>query len=79
LTKTTEEQGEEPELHISIHALSGVCSKAKTFPLFVPMDDVKLVALIDSGCATTFLNPSVIEKVGLSVTKTVPEKVTVAN
>jgi hypothetical protein len=43
------------------------------------MDDVKLVALIDSGSTTTFLNPFVIEKVGLSVTKTVPEKVTVAN
>jgi hypothetical protein len=62
-----------------MHALSGTCSKAQIFPLFVYTGDVKVVALIDSGSTTTFLGPSVIEKDELSVSHTTPEKVTVAN
>jgi hypothetical protein len=66
----TETQEEEPELQIS---------KAQTFPLFVYIGDVKVVTLIDSGSTTIFLDPSVIEKVGLLVSHTTPEKITVAN
>jgi hypothetical protein len=76
---TNETQEIEPKLQISMHALSRTCSKAQTFPLFVYMGDVKVVSLIDSGSTTTFLDPSVIVKVGLSVGYTTPEKVTVAN
>jgi predicted aspartyl protease len=62
-----------------MHALSGTCSKAQTFPLFVQMGDVKMVALIDSGSTTTFLDPSLIEKVGMLASHNKPEKVIVAN
>jgi hypothetical protein len=74
-----EEQDEGSKLQISMHALPETCSKAQTFPLFVQMGDVKMVALIDSGSTTTFLDPSVIEKLGISVSHNKPKKVSVAN
>jgi hypothetical protein len=75
----TETQETEPKLQISMHALSGTCTKSQTFPLFVYIGDVKVVALIDSGSTTTFLNPSVIGKAWLSVSYNAPKKVIVAN
>jgi hypothetical protein len=75
----TETQEIEPELQISLHALSGTCTKAQTLALFVYIGDVKVVALIDSGSTTTFLDPFVIEKDGISVSYNVPKKVTIAN
>jgi hypothetical protein len=77
--KTREDQAEELELQISLHAMSGTGFKAQTFPLFVSMGEVTLVALIDSGSTSTFVDTSVLEKVGLSVHQSTPEKVTVAN
>jgi hypothetical protein len=65
--KTREDQAEELELQISLHAMSGTGFKAQTFPLFVSMGEVTLVALIDSGSTSTFVDTSVLEKVGLSV------------
>jgi hypothetical protein len=79
IADTMEDQTEQPELQISLHALSVTCSKAHTFPLFVLMEDTRLLALIGSGSTSTFIDPTVIEKVGLSVNQTTPEKVTVAN
>jgi hypothetical protein len=78
-TEPIEDQAGEPELQISMHALSETCSKAQTFLLFVQMDDVKLVALVDSGSTTSFLDPSIISMVGLILGPIKPEKVTVAN
>jgi hypothetical protein len=78
-TETIEDHPEEPELQISMHALSGTCSRAQTFPLFVQSHGIKLVALVDSGSTTSFLDPSVILKARLILGPSKPEKVTVAN
>jgi short subunit fatty acids transporter len=67
------------ELLISMHAISSIASAAKTFPLFVTIGSMKLVALIDSGSSTTFIDPSVIVKANLPVHNHEPIKVTVAN
>jgi hypothetical protein len=86
--KETEEQGDDNvvadnddnlELVISMHALPGTSSKARTFPLFLQLGSVKALALIDSGSTTTFLDPSIVDKVGLSIQNHDPVKVTVAN
>jgi hypothetical protein len=68
-----------PELQISMHALSGTSSKAKTFTLFVHIGRAKCLALIDSGSTTTFLDPSVLATLAFPVTNHAPVKVTVAN
>jgi hypothetical protein len=78
-TETIEDQPEEPELQISMHALSETCSRAQTFPLFVQSHGIKLVALVDSGSTTSFLDPSVILKARLILGPSKPKKVTVAN
>jgi hypothetical protein len=75
----TTTENTDPDLQISMHALFGTSSKAKTFPLFVQIGNTKILALIDSGSTTTFLDPSVIEKTELPVTNHSPVKVTVAN
>jgi hypothetical protein len=75
--QTSEEEG--PELQISLHAMSGTTNEAKTFPLFVHIGNIKLVALIDSGTTTTFMDPSVIVQIGLPVINHKPVKVTVVN
>jgi hypothetical protein len=62
-----------------MHALSGTSSKAQTFPLFVFIGTTKLQAFIDRGSTTTFLDPSVIDRVHIPVTNHPPLKVTVAN
>jgi hypothetical protein len=62
-----------------MHVLSGTSSKAQTFPLFVYIGTTKLLALIDSGSTTTFLDPSVIDRVHIPVKNHSPLKVTVAN
>jgi hypothetical protein len=64
-----------PQLQISMHALSGTSSKA----LFVYIGSTKLLALIDSGSTTTFLDPSVIDRIHITITNHPPLKVTVAN
>jgi predicted aspartyl protease len=68
-----------PEHHISMHALSGTSSNAKTFPLFIHINNTKVLALIDSGSTTTFLDPSVMARAKLQVTNHASVKVTVAN
>jgi hypothetical protein len=67
-----------PELMISIHALSGTASHASTFPLFLHLGNQKLVALVDSGSTTSFTDLSVVEK-SIIVSNHDPLKVTVAN
>jgi hypothetical protein len=62
-----------------MHALAGTSSNAKTFPLFLPINNIKALALIDSGSTTTFLDPSVITRTSLPITNHTPVKVTVAN
>jgi hypothetical protein len=69
-----------PELQISMHALSDTLSNAKTFPLFVHIGNIKVLALIDSGSTTTFLDPSLMTRAHLPViTNHALVKVTVAN
>jgi hypothetical protein len=53
---------EGPKLQISMHAMSGTSTEAKTFPLFMHISSVKLVAILDSGSTSTFMDPSVIIK-----------------
>jgi hypothetical protein len=53
--------------------------KQKTFPLFVYIGNVKLVALLDSDSTTTFIDPSVVLRTNLPVINHKPIKVTVAN
>jgi hypothetical protein len=43
------------------------------------MENVKLVAIVDSGSTTSFLDTSIISMVGLIIGPSKPEKVTVAN
>jgi hypothetical protein len=68
-----------PELQISMHALSGTSSHASTFPLFLHVGKLKLVALVDSGSTTSFIDPAVIEKSSITISNHDPEQVTVAN
>jgi RNase P subunit RPR2 len=73
------DEEQEPTLQISMHAISGTATKAKTFPLFVTIGSTKLVALIDSGSTRTFIDPSVISKTNALVQNHNPVQVTVAN
>jgi hypothetical protein len=43
------------------------------------MENVKLVAIVDSGSTTSFLDTSIISMVGLIIGPSKPEKVTVTN
>jgi hypothetical protein len=70
---------EGPELQISLHALLGTSSHAKTFPLFIHMGTQKLVALVDTGSIASFIDPSVIEKSTIQIDNHDPLKVTVSN
>jgi hypothetical protein len=74
---TATEEG--PELQIYMHALSGTSSHAKTFPLFIHIGHHKLVALVDSGSTSSFIDPTVIDKVKIEVENHDPVQVTVAN
>jgi hypothetical protein len=67
------------QLQISMHAISGTALEAKTFPLFITIGSLKLVALIDSGSSTTFIDPSIIVKADLPIQNHEPVKVTMAN
>jgi hypothetical protein len=62
-----------------MHALSGTSSHASTFPLFLHVGKMKLVALVDSGSTTSFIDPAVIEKSSITISNHDPEQVTVAN
>jgi hypothetical protein len=75
----TQEDDLDQQLQISMHAISSTVSAAKTFPLFVTIGTMKLVALIDSGSSTRFMDPSVVVKGNLLVHNHDPIKVTVAN
>jgi hypothetical protein len=70
---------EDPELQISMHAISGTSSHAKTFPLFLHIGTHKMVALVDTGSTTSFIDPSSIEKVDITVANHDPVQVTAAN
>jgi hypothetical protein len=62
-----------------MHALSSTSSKAKTFPLFVTIGNLKFLSLIDSGSIATFMDPSVIMKTDITVQNHSPIKVNIAN
>jgi hypothetical protein len=62
-----------------MHALSRTASHASTFPLFLQVGSQKLVALVDSGSTTSFIDPAVIEKSSIPVSNNDPIKVTVAS
>jgi hypothetical protein len=62
-----------------VHALSGTSSHAKTFPLFIHIGNHKLVALVDSGSTSSFIDPTIIDKVHIEVDNHEPVQVTVAN
>jgi hypothetical protein len=66
-------------LQLSLHAIFGIATKSKTFPLFVIIGNTKLVALIDSGSTGTFIDPLVLMKTNSSIQNHNPIKVTVAN
>jgi hypothetical protein len=74
-----DEEDKSRELQISPHAISGAISVVKTFPLFITIDNMKLVALIDSGNSTSFMDPSVIVRTNMLLENHEPVKVTVAN
>jgi hypothetical protein len=76
-TSNCAEEG--PKLQISMHAMSGTSTEAKTSPLFMHISSVKLVAILDSGSTTTFMDPSVIIKTNLPVVNHKLVKVTIAN
>jgi hypothetical protein len=61
-----------------MHALSSTSSHAKSFPLFIYMENNKLVALVDSGSTSSFIDPSVIDKVNIQANHDLVQ-VTVAN
>jgi hypothetical protein len=67
------------ELQISMHAISGTASVAKTFPLFIIIGNLTLVVLIDSDSSTSFIDPSVIVRTNLHLDNHDPVKVIVAN
>jgi hypothetical protein len=73
------QEEDNPELQISMHAIARTASVAKTFLLFFTIGTTKLVALIDSGSIAIFMDPSVIVKTNLHVLNHNPVKVTVAN
>jgi hypothetical protein len=62
-----------------MHALSGTTSNSNTFPLFIHINNTKILALIDSGSTITFLDPSPMARAKLQVTNHAPVKVTVVN
>jgi predicted aspartyl protease len=62
-----------------MYAMFGTSSNAKTFPLFIHINNTKVLTLIDSGSTTTFLDPSVLARAKLQVTNHAPVKVIVAN
>jgi hypothetical protein len=78
-TEETSVAKEGPEHQISMHALSGTSSHAKTFPLFIHMGKQKWVALVDTGGTTSFIDPSVIQKLAIQVDNHDPLMVTMAN
>lgn len=78
-TETPQEKDDSPELHISMHALSGTMKTGKTFPLFLKVGNVSATTLVDTGSTTTFMDPSIVTKAKLEVQNHEPIKVTVAN
>jgi hypothetical protein len=70
---------EGPGLQISLHALPGTSSKATTFPLFLHMENQKLVALVDNGSTSSFIDPALIERSGIVVSNHDLLKITIAN
>jgi hypothetical protein len=73
------EEDKSPELQISLHAILGTISAIKTFPLFINIDNMKLVALTDSGSSASFMDPSLIIRTSLPLENHEPVKVTMAN
>lgn len=67
------------ELHISMHALSGIVTEGQTFPLFLQFGKVRACAQVDTGNSSTFIDPSIISKAAFQVQNHKPRKVTVAN
>jgi hypothetical protein len=59
--------------------LSGTSSHAQTFPLFIHIGNLKLVALVDTRSTSSFIDPTVIAKSSIQVTNHDPLKVTMAN
>jgi hypothetical protein len=76
---TTPIEDEGPKLQISMHAMLGTSSETKTFPMSVTIGNAKLVALIDSGNTTIFMDISVIVQTNLPVINHKIVKVIVAN
>jgi hypothetical protein len=79
---TTEEvttNSEDTELKISMHAMAGTSSHAKTFSLFIQVGNIKLLALVDTDSTTSFIDSAVIEKLDIPINNHEPVQVNVAN
>jgi hypothetical protein len=79
---TTEEAApaaNDPELQISMHAISSTSSHAKTFPLFLHFGTYKMVDLVDTGSTASFIDPAVIEKTDIQIANHELVQVVVAN
>lgn len=56
----------EEELGISLHALTWITA-AHTIKLKVTINNIELVALVDSGSTPTFINDAIARRIGLLV------------
>lgn len=68
-----------PKVQLSMHALTGTSSLARTFTLTVKIGNTSAVALVDSGSDVSFINAKFALKHNLSITQIDPVKVAAAN
>ncbi|XP_037493831.1 uncharacterized protein LOC110010892 [Jatropha curcas] len=73
-----EEDDDEIEPEISLHALTG-WSSAGTMRVAIQIKSLELICLIDSGSTHNFINEKIAEFLKLSVEPTIPFNVKVAN
>lgn len=68
-----------PTVKLSMHALTGTSSLARTFTLTVKIGTTSAIALVDSGSDVSFINAKFALKNNLSISQIEPVKVAAAN